>query len=183
MLEVHFSSQVHEGDRYRREKVAPRLERNRKLWIELNIEAPPQMVLINGILQPMHVLTVDNAKISALLDLIVRGLYCFHFGEPLPPSTTTDVSMIRPENEAVMWASLQNFFPPGTPRIDRNMGRGSFSYSCARSPFNYGFTAWVLSFHGNIKLHGQDGSAEHWWCFTRPTPEAVAAEKIRQAAG
>ena len=168
-----------EANRYRREKVGPRLDRNQKLRRELNIDAPPVWTEVNGILQPMHVIKIDSEKVNQLLRLIVRGLYRHHYGKPLPHEMIPDVSMIRPEAEPVMWASVSQFFPPEVPRINRNLGRGSFIYSCVQSPMNEGFTAWMIGLHGQIPLHGQGGSADHWWCITRPTPEAVAAARSR----
>jgi hypothetical protein len=171
-----------EANRYRREKVGPRLDRNQKLRRELNIDAPPIWTEINGVLQPMHVIKIDPEKVDRLLQLIVRGLYRHHYGKPLPHEMIPDVSMIRPEAEAFMWASVSHFFPPEVPRINCNLGRGTFIYSCVQSPAHEGFTAWMIGLHGGIPLHGQDGSADHWWCMTRPTPEALAAARAREAA-
>ncbi|MBU3890924.1 HNH endonuclease [Methylosinus sp. KRF6] len=166
-----------EANRYRSEKIRPRLDRNQKLRKELNIDSPPVWTEINGLLQPMHAVTVDVDKINRLLQFIVRGLYRHHYHKPLPHDMTPDVSMIRPEAEASMWASVSHFFPPEAPRINCDLGRGSFVYSGVQSPVNEGFTAWTIGLHGQIPLHGQDGSADHWWCMTRPTPEAVAAAR------
>ena len=169
-----------EADRYRREKVAPRLDRNKGLRNELNIDAPPSWIKINGVLQQVHMIRIDSGKIEQLLQLIVRGLYRYHYGKPLPGEMRPHVSMIRPEAEASMWAGVSHFFPPEVARINCNLGRGSFIYSCVQSPVHDGFTAWVLGLHGKIPLHGQDGSADHWWCMTRPTPEALAAARRRE---
>jgi hypothetical protein len=166
-----------EANRYRSEKIRPRLERNRKLWEELNLDAPPQWVKINGVFQQIHPIKIDLEKIVQLLQMIVRGLYCYHYGEPLSRQMWPDVQMVRPDAEAAMWASVSQYFPAEVPRINCNLGRGSFRYSCVQSPANKGFTAWVLGLHGNIRLYGEDGSSDHWWCMTQPTPEAVAAAK------
>jgi hypothetical protein len=168
-----------EANRYRREKVAPRLVKNKRLRKELDIDAPPSWTKVNGVWQQGHVIKVDPEKIQRLLQLIVRGLYCHHYGKPLPREMIPDVSMIRPEAEATMWASVSQFFPPYVPRINRVLGRGSFIYSCVQSPAHEGFTAWMIGLHGKIPLHGQDGSADHWWCITRPRPEAVAMARSR----
>ncbi|MBG0808935.1 hypothetical protein IY145_06055 [Methylosinus sp. H3A] len=171
-----------EANRYRREKVQPRLDRNRKLRKELNIDAPPVLTKINGILQPMHAIMIDADKISRLLQLIVKGLYRHHYGKPLPHEMAPDVSMIRPEAEASVWASVSHLFPPEAPRVNCDLGRGSFRYSGVQSPMNEGFTAWMIGLHGQIPLHGEDGSADHWWCMTRPIPEAVAAARSHAAS-
>jgi hypothetical protein len=168
-----------EANLYRSEKVRPRLERNRRLWNELNLDAPPKWVGVNGVLQPMHAIKIDPEKIVRLLQMIVRGLYYHHYGKPLSREMWPDVQMVRPENESAMWASLGDYFPAGAPRVNCDLGRGTFRYSCVQSPENDGFTAWVISMHGKIFLHGEDGSSDHWWCMTRPTPEAVAAAKAR----
>jgi hypothetical protein len=164
-----------EANRYRREKIAPRLDRNQKLRNELNIDAPPVWTEVNGVLQPMHMIKIDPEKIDRLLQLIVRGLYRHHYDKPLPREMMPDVTMIRPEAEASMWASVAHFFPPEVPRINCDLGRGTFIYSGVRSPAHEGFTAWMIGLHGRIPLHGRDGSADHWWCMTRPTPEALEA--------
>jgi hypothetical protein len=168
-----------EGNRYRREKVAPRLDRNQRLRNELNIDAPPVWKALNGIVQPIHVIQIDAKRANQLIQMIVRGLYRHHYGKPLPHEMIPEVQMIRPEGEAAMWASVSHFFPPEVPRINRDLGRGTFIYSCVQSPAHDGFTAWTIGLHGKIPLHGEDGSADHWWCMTRPTPEAVAAERSR----
>lgn len=170
-----------EANHYRREKVRPRLERNRKLWNELNLEAPPRWVSLNGIVQPFHVVKIDSSKIEQLLQMIVRGLYRYHYGKPLSRDMWPHVQMVRPEAEAAMWASVSDYFPANIPRINRDLGRGIFRYSCVQSPAHDGFTTWVMGLHGNISLYGEGGSSDHWWCMTRPTPEALAAAKKRQA--
>lgn len=171
-----------EANRYRSEKVRSRLERNRKLWNELNLDAPARWVKVNGVLQQVHQIKIDPDKIVQLLQMVVRGLYCYHYGKPLCHEMWPDVQMIRPEAEAAMWASVSHYFPAAVPRINRDLGNGTFRYSCVRSPANDGFTAWVMGLHGDIRLYGEDGSSDHWWCMTRPTPEAVAAAKARQAS-
>jgi hypothetical protein len=170
-----------EANRYRWEKVRPRLERNRKLWNELNLDASPRWVRVNGVFQQLHEVRIDPDKIGQLLQMIVRGLYCYHYGKPLSRDMWPHVQMIRPEAEAGMWASVAHYFPANVPRINRDLGRGTFRYSCVQSPANDGFTAWVMGLHGNISLYGEDGSSDHWWCMTRPTPEALAAAKKPQA--
>lgn len=120
---------------------------------------------------------IDPEKVQQLLQLIVRGLYLHHYGKPLPREMKPDVTMIRPDAEAVTWSSVSHFFPPEVPRINCDLGRGTFIYSCVQSPAHEGFTAWTIGLHGKIPLHGQDGSADHWWCMTRPTPEALAAAR------
>lgn len=171
-----------EADRYRHEKIVPRIDHNKRLRKELNIDIPPRWIEINGILQQVHEIKVSSEKIERLLQMIVRGLYYHHYRKPLPREMIPDVSMIRPEGEAAMWASVSHFFPPEAPRIACDLGRGSFIYSCVQSPAHEGFTAWVIGIHGNIPLHGHDGSADHWWCMTRPTPEALAAARKGGAA-
>lgn len=166
-----------EANQYRREKVVPRLDRNKSLRNELGIDAPPSWAKINEVWQQVHVIKIDSEKIERLLQMIVRGLYRHHYGKPLPREMTPDVSMIHPEAEALMWASVSHFFPPEVPRINCNLGRGAFIYSCVQSPAHAGFTAWMIALHGKIPLHGEDSSADHWWCMTRPTPEAVAAAR------
>lgn len=168
-----------EASRYLREQVRPRLDRNQKRRRELNIDAPPVLTKVNGILQPVHAIRIDADKLIRLLQLIVRGLYRHHYGKSLPHEFTPDVSMFRPEAEASMWASVSHIFPPEVPRINCNLGRGSFIYSGMQSPANEGFTVWKIGFHGQIPLHGEDGSADYWWCMTRPTSEAVAATEAK----
>ena len=158
-----------EGSRYRREKVAPRLDRNQKLRNELNIDAPPVWTEVNGILQRLHVIKIDAEKVHRLITLIVRGLYRHHYGKPLPHEMMPDVMMIRPESEGAMRAAFADCFPPEMPRINIDLGHGSFIYSCVQSPAHEGITAWVIGIHGMIPLLGQDGSADHWWCVTGPT--------------
>jgi len=172
---VLIASRHTESRRYRSEKVAPRLHRNKKLQAELNIHSPPRWVSVNGILQQLHVVKIDAEKITTLLEMIVKGLYQYHYSKPLPLEMNPDVRMIRPDDEATMWAGISEFFPPEVPRITRNLGRGSFTYTCAQSPVHDGLTVWVIGLHGNIQLHGADGSADHWWCITRPTDETLAA--------
>jgi hypothetical protein len=184
-LELYVGSSLLIGSKhpaanlYRSEKVRSRLEQNRKLWNELNIDGPAQWVRINGVFQQMHQIKIDPDKIVQLLQLIVRGLYYYHYGKPLPHDMWPDVQMVRPEGEAAMWASVSHYFPADVPRINCELGRGTFKYSCVQSPANDGFTAWVMALH-DTRLYGETGSSDHWWCMTRPTREALAAAKARQ---
>lgn len=171
---VLIGSKHPEGNRYRREKVAPRLAKNQKLRFALNIDAPPRWVMVNGVLQQMHVVKIDADQITRFLGMVVRGLYKHHYGKVLPPEMTPHIAMFRPENEAYMWSGVSAYFPPEALRITRDLGHGTFTYTCVQSPAHEGLTVWVLGLHGNIRLHGGDGSANHWWCVTRPTPEALA---------
>ena len=104
------------GDRYRREKVAPRLAKNRRLQIDIGIHNPPVWMNIRGVVQPMHVLKVDAEKINSLMCLIVMGQYFFHFERPLDKGFYAEVSMFAPEHEPALWASLSNYFPAGSVR-------------------------------------------------------------------
>lgn len=172
---ILIGSRHPDSKQYRSEKVAPRLNRNQKLRADLNIDSPPTWVNLNGVLQQLHVVKIDPDKITRLLEMIVRGLYRYHYGKPLSSEMAPDVRMMRPEDEAAMWAGISEYFPPEVPRINRDLGRGSFTYACVQSPAHEGFTAWVIGLHGNIPLHGADGSADHWWCITWPKSEVLPA--------
>jgi hypothetical protein len=174
------SNHIH-GDRYRREKVAPRLTKNRKLLREIGIDEPPVWMNIRGVVQPMHVLKLDPHKINGLMALIVKGLYSFHFGRPLDQLFCADVSMFRPDHEPALWSQLAGFFPPGSLRVEANLGRDSFVYEGVLSPAHEAFTVWRMAWHGGIRLHGADSPPQGvsvFWGVTRPTPEAVAALKV-----
>ena len=67
-----------EANRYRREKVAPRLDRNQKLRAELNIDALPPWTKVNEVWQQIYVVKVDSEKVQRLLQLIVRGARHLH---------------------------------------------------------------------------------------------------------
>lgn len=116
-----IASEHPEASRYRWEKVRPRLERNRKLWNELKLDAPARWVSVNGILQPRHVVKIDPSKIEQLLQMIVRGLYRYHYGKPLSRDMRPHVQMIRPDAGAAMWASVAEYFPADVPRISRDL--------------------------------------------------------------
>jgi len=164
-----------DADRYRREKVAGRLQKNLKLRRDLKIDSDPDWYRVNGIWQQMHAIKIDPAKITQLLELIVKGLNVFHYGEPLPQEFEPDAQMFKPEVEIGMWTQLSTFFPAEAERISNDLGRGVFTYTCVQSPAHRGLTAWVIGFHGMIRLHGMDGSADHWWCVTRPKEEYIRA--------
>ncbi len=171
-----------EAQRYRIEKIKPRLDRNARLRNEIGIDNPPQWVSINGVMQQMHPVKIHPAKIERLLELIVRGLYLYHYGKTLAATMVPEIKMFPPEHEAAMWAGISDYFPADVPRITRDLGRGTFTYTAVQSPALDGFTAWVIGMHGNITLHGEGGAADHWWCITRPTREAVVASAARTAA-
>jgi hypothetical protein len=178
-----IGSQHADGDRYRQEMVRPRLDKNLKLRSQLRVDHPPQLVKVAGLCRFMHAVTINAAKVTELLQLIVRGLYHHHFGKPLDPDWYPDVTMLHPDHEAAMWAQIQCYFPPGTERVGANLGRASFLYSGIRSPGHAGFSAWKLAWHGCIPLHGRDGSgADYWWAITRPTQAAVERAKPRRQA-
>lgn len=170
-----IGSQIAQGDDYRKTKVSGRLLKNRRLSKELELAAQPKWYSINGVWQQMHAIKVNPSKITELLGMIVKGLYAFHYGEPLPWGFEPDVSMFKPEVEVGMWAQLSSYFPPEAVRINRDLGHGVFTYTCAQSPAHKGLTVWILGFHGMIRLHGEGGSADHWWCVTRPTEELLSS--------
>jgi hypothetical protein len=166
------------GDRYRREKVSPRLARNRKLQADIGMHNPPVWMNVRGIVQPMHVLKLDAEKINALMSLIVRGLYFFHYGRPLDKTFCADVSMFAPDHEPALWASVVDYFPSGSVTANADLGHGSFIYEGARSPAHPDLTVWRMTWHGGVRLHGANSPPQGisiFWGFTRPTPEAVAA--------
>jgi hypothetical protein len=171
------------GNKYRREKVAPRLAKNRKLQVDMGIHDPPVWMNIRGIVQPMHVLKLDSEKILSLMRFIVKGLYFFHFGRPLDKKFCSDVSMFQPDHEPALWASVANYFPPGSARVNADLGHGSFIYEGAQSIAHPDLTVWRMAWHGGVRLHGAGSPPQGvsiFWAFTRPTPEAVAAEKNAQ---
>ena len=173
------SRHIH-GDRYRRDKVAPRLSKNRKLQHDLGIDDPPIWMDIRGIMRPMHVLRLEPDKINNLMALIVKGLYCFHFGQPLDPQFHVDVNMFHPDYEPVLLAGCADYFPPGSRKVEANLGGSSFIYEVAQSPANPAFTLWRMAWHGGIHLHGANSPPQGvsvFWGVTRPTPEAVTVLK------
>jgi hypothetical protein len=175
-----------EGDRYRREKVAPRIAQNSRLAHELGLGEPAHWLSLNSIIQPMHALKIDAQKLDELMGLIVRGLYHFHFGRPLDRNFWPDVAMQHPDHEGAIWASLAPAFPAGCTEIKSNLGRGSFEYSVHKSPKNEAFTVWQMRWHGGIPMHGDNTPPQgvsKWWAITRPTEEAVNAEKGRKIFG
>jgi len=167
-----------QGDLYRRERVAPRISKNRKLQRDVGIDDPPVWINVRGIVQPMHVLKLEPDKINGLMALIVKGLYCYHFGEPLDQQFYADASMFNPDYEPALWAGLADYFPPGSPRVSANLGRDGFVYEGARSSANQAFTVWRMTWHGGIRLHGANSPPQGvsvFWGVTRPTPGTVAA--------
>lgn len=174
-----------EGDRYRREMVRPRLDKNRKLERELGLDqSRPVWLDVNGIIQPMHAIAIDAKRLRDLMAYVAKGLYFYHVGSPLSSDFWPDAAMRHPEEETALWASMADYFPDGCPRFGANLGRGSFIYEGAQSPANRGFSAWRMSWHG-VRLHGENTPPQGvgtWWVVTRPTSNAVAAEEARLAA-
>ena len=173
-----------EGDRYRQEMVRPRLDKNQKLVRELGVvDSSPIWLNVNGVIQPMHQLTVDAQKLQDLVTYVARGLYFHHVGYPLGPDFWPDVAMKHPDHEPALWASIADYFPIGCPRFGADLGRGSFVYEGAQSPANKGFSVWRMAWHG-VRLHGENTPPQGvgtWWAITRPTAEALAAVEARLA--
>ncbi len=168
-----------EGDKYRRDMVAPRIANNRKIRNELGINEPPVWIKMGGILQKMHILKVDATKLHQLISLITKGLYFLHFGRALDDRFFADVSMFDPVHEVALWASIQSFFPQSAIGVTGDLGRGSFRYEGVKSPANEAFTAWRMEWHGGIRLYGADsppGGISTFWVITRPTADAVNQE-------
>ena len=88
-----------EAQRYRRELVKPRLDRNPKLRRKMGLDQPPHWVKINGIMQLMYEVKVTPADIDNLISMIVRGLYMHHFGETLPQGFVADAKMYPADHE------------------------------------------------------------------------------------
>ena len=173
-----------DGDLYRKTKVAPRIRRNRKYQEELGLYDPPVWINIRGVTQQMHIIKIDSDKINALMALIVRGLYFFHFARPLATTFRPYISMFHPHHEPVMLHGLSKFFPDDAPRVKGNLGRGGFVYEGIQSPAHEALTLWRMIWHGGIRLHGDNSppdGVEAFWGVTRPTPEALAA--LVQAGG
>jgi hypothetical protein len=173
-----------DGDLYRKTKVVPRIQKNRKYQKELGLNDPPVWINIRGVIQQMHVIKIDADKINALMAMIVRGLYFFHFARPLAHSFEPDISMFHPHHEPVMLHGLSIFFPADAPRVRGDLGRGGFVYEGIQSPAHEALTLWRMIWHGGIRLHGENSppdGVEAFWGVTRPTPEALAA--LVQAGG
>ena len=181
-LEEYASSMLLAGtehvdaERYRLEKVRPRLQRNAKLRAELRLDRDPEWVRINGVLQKMHMISLQPEKLSKLLEFIVLGLYRYHLGKPLLAGWRAQAQMIAPENEHVFLSGLSPDFPPGCWTIEQDLGRGAFTYWGIQSAVNEWFSIWAMSLHGT-RLYGEGASANRWWCVTRPTEELVAETK------
>jgi len=173
-------SQLPEGDRYRREMVSPRLARNLKLMREVGFFDRPELVNANGVIQPMRKLKVDANKLMSLMGLITKGLYYHHFRKPLSPDFCPHVVMLHPDREADVWSSMAHLFPPGVPKVNGDLGHGTFIYAGMRSVANEAFSVWEMAFHNGIPLHG-DGSPpqgiDKYWSATVPTAEALAQER------
>lgn len=166
-----------EADRYRREMIRPRLARDRRLAREIGLTKPPQWMRINGVLQPMHAVKVDAAKLNTLHAMIVKGLYHHHFGEPLHPDWTAEAQMKHPAHEAAFVAAIADILTRDTEQVEGNLGRGAFVYEGLRSRAHRPFSVWRFAWHGGIRLHGSgapSSGVSNWWGVTRPTPEAVA---------
>jgi hypothetical protein len=178
-------SNLADGDRYRQERVRPRIAKNRKLQEELGLNDPPVWICRNGIWQLVHAIKLRPTKITGLMALIVKGLYCFHFGRPLCRDFWADVAMIHPQEEPALWAGVAGYFPPGSKKFSSDLGRGTFFYECSQSPAHADFSIWRMAWHGGISLHGDNTPPQGvsvFWCFTRPTEEAVAAAEHRMSS-
>jgi len=165
-----------DGDLYRREKVAPRIAKNRKLRLSMGLDTDPVLLNVNGIIRPMHILKIEYEKINKLMSLIVIGLYYFHFGLPLDRQFYSEVCMFAPDHDPALWASMAAYFPPGSERVTANLGRGGFVYEGIQSPAHHAFTVWRMAWHGGIPLHGGNSPPQGvavFWGITRPTPEAM----------
>lgn len=177
---VLIGSKLPKGDEYRRDYVQPRLARNARLSRELRLDAPPEWVNLGGIYQPMHAVEVDARKVNALMKLIVLGLYRHHFGAPLSLDFEPDASMYAPDGESALRAWIGQHFPSQAARVQANLGAGAFSYAGIQSPADPAFSVWEMVWHGGTSLHGQGApprGIDRWWAFTKPTRDAVAAER------
>ena len=144
---------------------------------------PAQLLNVNGIIRPMHMLKVDAKKLGDLMGQIVRGLYYYHFSEPLDPDFEPDVSVQHPDHEGALWADMSELFPDGCDRASSSLGRGSFIYEAARSPHNRALTVWRMAWHNGINLYGENAPPQgvtHWWSVTRPTEDALAKVELLQ---
>jgi hypothetical protein len=173
-----------EGERYISEFVTPRLVANGKLLRELRLDRRPTWAMINGVYQSGLPVKIDAHKITALIQMIVKGLYAFHVGTPLSEEFWPDVTMLAESEEAALWAAASSYFPEGSRCFEQRLGRGSFIYQGITSSLVPGLSAWQITWHEGIRLHGSDGTggADHWWAFTRPTKEAVVRAAVRVEA-
>lgn len=173
-----MASEHPEANRYRQEKVRPRLAANLKLVHELRLNAPLEWVSVNGVVRQMKRIRIDASQVNELMRLIVKGLYCYHFGKPLGDDYLVDASMYPADREPALAASFSDFFRPESARFSTDLGRGSFIYTVVQSVDHDDLTMWQMAWHGGISLYGEDGeSAKRWWAFTRPTQEAVDRAK------
>jgi hypothetical protein len=106
----------------------------------------------NGMLMPMMSLGIDAEQIQALFGLIVKGLFMFHWSEPLGEKWDPDVAIIRPDGERAVFSEILAKMGSNLEIVQDNLGRGTFQYVGVRGANLKWFSLWQLTVFGGLQF-------------------------------
>ncbi len=180
-----IGSRLPDADTYRRDYIRPRLAKNERLSREIGLGQPPVEIKVNGIMQPMNLLTINSKLLHELHVWTARGLHAHHSIERVPAHYEPIVRMYAPDDEAAAFAGMQCVFPDRRLHVSANLGRGTFTYEGARSPHVAGVSIWRFRWHGGVTLYGKgappEGISATWVSLWPPEAEldCLEAEEAR----
>jgi hypothetical protein len=139
--------------KYSEENVGRRLQHNAHITSSLRLNSSGVWEqATDGLLIPVYSLELDQDKIRELVGFIVRGLFRFHYGEPLNSKWIADATIIRPEGEEVVFKTISEQFGPFGERVSANLGRGTFIYQGYRSHRLKWISVWRCTFFDGLQF-------------------------------
>ena len=95
---------------------------------------------------------VDQDQIRALFAFIVKGLFAFHWGEPLNEKWTPEVAIIIPHAEGLVFSEIIGKMGKNLEVARGNLGRETFVYTGTRSLTLKWFSLWQFTVFGGLQF-------------------------------
>jgi hypothetical protein len=106
----------------------------------------------SGLLLPIMSVDVDEKRIQELFSFITKGLFVFHWSEPLNAKWYPDVTIIKPYAEKFVFETIINAMGRPLELVRGNLGRGTFVYEGVRGAKSKWFSLWQFAIFGGLQF-------------------------------
>lgn len=171
-----FGSMLPDGEEYLLANMERRLAKHPKLKRELGTGASREWIRQNGLMVPVLTMPLDHERITALIAMIVRGLFRYEYGFPLRTHWETRVTNFLPMDEAALMPKFIKALGRAPEKVERAVGDGAVRYTAWHSRWCKYWSVWHLTMFGGLKVGGDEDAPgmafDHWSAITVRSEDA-----------
>ena len=130
--------------------VPRRLERNAKLYRELQTETRRHWSLESGVIQPLGALPFDSKRLNALFQYVTQGLLWHHFRQRIANDDRVSVWMLSDAGKRLF--EREFFSKPATARVQVALGNDTIRYEGIQAVDAPQASIWRFEIYGALKV-------------------------------